>query len=62
MKKTPVPRCEIQPTARWASWRTRLRELSYEMEPLPILSGKELVRILGKVGYRKVRNGEAISV
>ncbi|MCH7978254.1 MAG: type II toxin-antitoxin system HicA family toxin [Acidobacteria bacterium] len=25
------------------------------MEPLPILSGKELVRILGKVGYREVR-------
>ncbi len=25
------------------------------MEPLPILSGKELIRILGKVGYREVR-------
>ncbi len=25
------------------------------MEPLPILSGKELVRILEKVGYREVQ-------
>ena len=29
------------------------------MEPLPILSGKALVRILEKVGYREVRQRES---